>query len=194
MFAQMKLNGIYIIEDEENGVRWKISSYADLYSKLDLDVFSDLSQKGRDIIVHGLRDDASREYIEGYLKNKQVYESFAIDIKGIAEMLNSIQRMDISEKTGITPTSLSKLARGIKKMNPDKEKIQVTELRNVRFNTILMLSYYYDKYYRKSDKVAKNSGGTVKKIVVGNIYHCQNCDFGVTGSKFCPNCGVKIEY
>lgn len=94
----MKLNGIYIIEDDKNNIQWEISSYADLYNKLDLDIFSDLSQKGRDIIVHGLRDDASREYIEGYLKNKQVYESSAIDVKGIAEMLNSIQRMDISEK------------------------------------------------------------------------------------------------
>ncbi|WP_347284045.1 hypothetical protein [Lactobacillus taiwanensis] len=191
----MKLNGIYIIEDDKNNIQWEISSYADLYNKLDLDIFSDLSQKGRDIIVHGLNDDASREYIEGYLKNKQVYESFKqIDLKGIAEMLNSIQRMDISEKTGITPTSLSKLARGMKKMNPDKDKIQLTELRNVRFNTILMLSYYYDKYYRKSNRGTKNGGETVKRIVVGNIYHCQNCGFGVTGSKFCPNCGARIEY
>lgn len=191
----MKLNGIYIIKDDKNNVQWEISSYADLYNKLDLDIFSDLSQKGRDIIVHGLNDDDSREYIEGYLKNKQVYESCKqIDLKGIAEMLSSIRRMDISEKTGITPTSLSKLARGIKKMNPDKDRVQVTELRNVRFNTILMLSNYYDKYYQKSNKATKNNGETVKKIVVGNIYHCQNCGFGVTGSKFCPNCGSRIEY
>ncbi len=47
----MKLNGIYIIEDDKNNIQWEISSYADLYNKLDLDIFSDLSQKGRDIIV-----------------------------------------------------------------------------------------------------------------------------------------------
>ncbi|MEY8736399.1 hypothetical protein AB9M75_03910 [Lactobacillus sp. AN1001] len=192
----MKLSARYIIEDKENDIRWEISSYADLYNKLDLEIFSDLSQKGRDILVHELNDENSKQYIEGYLKNKQVaeYTDKLIDIKGISQMLNSGYRKDIAEKTGLTQTTLSKTARGIEKMNPDKSGSRLTELRNVRFSTILALAYYYDIYYKKEHTVNDNRREMVKRIVVGNIYHCQNCDFGVTGSKFCPNCGAEIEY
>lgn len=191
----MKLNGRYIIEDDKNDTRWEISSYADLYNKLDLDIFADLSQKGKDILSQDLSDTSSRNYIESYLRNKQVFEFCStINIKGIVDMLTSCKQVDISAKTGITPTSLSKLARGIKKMNPDKGEVQVTELRNVRFSTILSLLYYYNEYYINDYRKNEESSKEVKRIVVGNLYHCQNCDFNVTGSKFCPNCGVEIEY
>ena len=192
----MKLNGRYIIEDPKNDVKWEISSYADLYNKLNLDIFSDLSQKGRDILLYELNDDNSKNYIEMYLRNKQVanYIDGTIDVEGISKMLNRGSRTDISEKTGISATSLSKIARGMKKMNPDKGKIQVTELRNVRFSTLLMLAYYYDEFY-KLDKDGNNTkDSNVKKIVVGNIYHCQRCDFTVSGSRYCPNCGIEVEY
>lgn len=192
----MKLNGRYIIEDPKNDVKWEISSYADLYNKLNLDIFSDLSQKGRDILLYELNDDNSKNYIEMYLRNKQVanYIDGTIDVEGISKMLNRGSRTDISEKTGISATSLSKIARGMKKMNPDKGEIQVTELRNVRFSTLLMLAYYYDEFY-KLDKDGNNTkDSNVKKIVVGNIYHCQRCDFTVSGSRYCPNCGIEVEY
>lgn len=186
----MDLSGSYVIPEGDSLLI--ISSYNDLYEKIDLNIFSDLSNKGRNILEKNLKDAESRKYIERYLSNKQVetYNDGEINIYRLMTMLDKVSRKDISEKVGLSTASLSKVARGWRNTNPDKRDIQVTELRNIRFDTILKLSHYYHRYYLGESKLS----GKVKTVVVGEIYSCQNCGFNVSGSRYCPNCGTKINY